>query len=97
MATQFRDKELATLHGELIALNIPAEYENTGGGCEAISWQLPESNQHILITNLDQPSGRFVLGIYDNETNDITDYFGEYEKNALVRMLEIFANMRGNA
>lgn len=97
MHSPFRDAELGELFTELQTLNMPVEYENTGGGCEGIGWLLPESKQQILITNLDQPSGRFVLGIYDTETNDITDFFGEYEKTELVRMLGIFANMRGNA
>lgn len=95
MNSPFRDAELGELFTELKTLNMPAEYENTGGGCEAISWTIPLSNQHILITNLDQPSGRFVLGIYDNETAEQTDYFGEYEKDALVNVLFIFENMRG--
>jgi hypothetical protein len=97
MHSPFRDAELGKLFTELQTLNMPVEYENTGGGCEAISWQLPESKQEVLITNLDQPSGRFVLGIYDTETGEATDYFGEYAKAELVNVLSIFANMRANA
>jgi hypothetical protein len=97
MNSPFSDAELGELFTELQTLNMPVEYENTGGGCEGISWQLPESKQQILITNLDQPSGVFVLGMYDTETGEATDDFGEYPKAVLVRMLGIFANMRANA
>lgn len=97
MNTLFTDAELGKLFTELKSKNMPVEYENTGGGCEAIRWVITESNQEILLTNLDQPSGFFVMGIYNIGTGDITDYFGEYDKNTLIRTLEIFANMRGNA
>ena len=97
MNTPFYDQELGELFTDLIALEMPVEYENTGGGCEGIVWQLPDSKQEILLTNLDQPSGRFVMGIYDTETGEATDYFGEYAKAKLINVLTIFANMRANA
>lgn len=97
MNTPFRDAELGELFTELKSKNMPVEYENTGGGCEAIQWVITESNQEILLTNLDQPSGRFVMGIYNIGTGEIADYFGEYDRGTLIRTLEIFANMRANA
>lgn len=97
MNSPFRDAELGELFTELKTLGMPVEYENTGGGCEGISWQLPENKQEILLTNLDQPSGRFVMGIYDIATGEATDYFGEYSKAELINVLTIFANMRANA
>lgn len=97
MNTLFTDVELGELFTELKTLGMPVEHTNTGGNCEAIRWVISESNQEILLTNLDQPSGVFSMGIYDIGTGEITDYFGEYDRGTLIRTLRIFANMRGNA